>query len=464
MNNNIKRIPYGLTDFHRIQVENYYYVDKTKYIPALEQAGNFLFLIRPRRFGKSLFLAILDAYYDIAKKDEFDTYFANTAIALETTAEKNSYLVLNLNFSAVNPDISKVEESFEMHCKTQFDFFNRKYARFFDDSYFEEYKKRTCSYDRLEYIASHIKEKELKFYVIIDEYDNFANTILTTRDGEEKYKKLTHDDGFFRFFFNKLKAATSGNNAAISRLFITGVSPVTMNDVTSGFNIGLNITTNPVFGELLGFTEDEIQQMINYYKTNGKMQQDTELMPFFRKWYGGYHFTKQKGQKLFNTDCILYFINYLTTTGYELEDPIDPNLKTDYSKLQHLIIVDRKPNGNFSRLKEIVEKGSITSEIKTSFALHELVQTENFVTLLYYLGLITIKDSSRGEAVLNIPNETIKNFLSLYIRNSYNASNIFSIEIYHFSNLMRRMAYDGEWQNVFTFLSDEIKKQKGTLN
>ncbi len=266
--NTIKRIPYGLTDFNRIQNENYYYVDKTRYIPLLEETANYLFLIRPRRFGKSLLLSIIEDYYDIARKDIFKDLFANTYISTNATSEQGTYLVLNLNFSSVNPGIDKVEESFESHCEINFEAFNDKYSEYFDDAYQIGYNKKKNSYDRFEYIYIQAKKRKLKLYIIIDEYDNFANSILTTDKGESNYKKITHDEGFFRFFFNKLKAGTTGSDAAISKLFITGVSPITMDDVTSGFNIGLNISTNSVFNELLGFTEEEVKEMLQYYSTH----------------------------------------------------------------------------------------------------------------------------------------------------------------------------------------------------
>jgi hypothetical protein len=434
-------------------------VDKTRFIPLLEQSANYLFLIRPRRFGKSLLLSIIEDYYDIYRKDLFKDLFANTYISTNPTAEQGEYLVLSFNFSAVNPGIDKVEASFEWHCRNCFSLFNYKYKHLFDENYIVDFDKAQNSYDKLEYIYYQAKRHKLKLYVIIDEYDNFANTILTTENGENNYKKLTHDDGFFRFFFNKLKAGTTGSDAAISKLFITGVSPITMDDVTSGFNIGLNISTNPVFNEIVGFTEDEVLRMIEYYKSKGKIQQDVNLMPMLTQWYGGYRFSKKIGKMTYNSDCILFFIHHLLFTGEQLENPIDPNVTTDYSKLQHLIILDKKLNGNFSHLKSIIENSFIISNIQQSFSLHELIQPESFISLLYYFGLITISGTKAGRTILKIPNETIKSFFSLYIKNSYKATNTFNIEIYHYSNLIQAMAYEGEWQNVFTFLSEEVKKQ-----
>ncbi|HLP48673.1 MAG TPA: AAA family ATPase, partial [Candidatus Kapabacteria bacterium] len=269
----LKQIPYGVSDFNDFRVKNLYYVDKTRFIRDIEKKGSYLFLIRPRRFGKSLFLGILEAYYDIAYKDRFDSLFNDTDIHQNPTKEKNSYMVLKLNFSAVSPNISTVEESFIHYIKKSALRFLTKYGKLPDrdmERAREEFSSLKSASDAMITLLDYCKEKEQKLYVIIDEYDNFANTILSEL-GEQAFVDITHGSGFLRAFFNVVKAGTTDMDAPISRLFMTGVSPVTMDDVTSGFNIGTNITLDPDINEIMGFTKKEVETMIEYYRQTGKI-------------------------------------------------------------------------------------------------------------------------------------------------------------------------------------------------
>ena len=230
--NKIKKIPYGISDFERIQKENFYYVDKTQFIERIEQSPEYLFLIRPRRFGKSLFTSVIESYYDIAKSDIFEQVYGNTYIGKHPTGKQNSYLILRFNFSEVNPDIDKVEASFEEHCEACFYLFHQKYAKYFDDYYFDTLKQKTNSYSRLEHLTKASTLFKLNLYIIIDEYDNFANTILSKPStGTTDYQKLTKGDSAFRHFFNKLKGGTSGSGAPVSRLFF---EPTFMHIIADG--------------------------------------------------------------------------------------------------------------------------------------------------------------------------------------------------------------------------------------
>ena len=279
-----KRIPYGISDFRLIAEENYYYVDKTRFIEEVERSPRFLFLIRPRRFGKSLWLAVLELYYDIATKDDFDNLFGNFYIGQHPTSERNSYLILKFNFAAVNPEMDALNESFEEHAANCFDDFNIKYRDLLGEGYLEGYRQRPNAESRLEYIGNWCKRANLPIYLIIDEYDNFTNVVLS-RHGHERYRDLTHGAGFYRFFFNKIKSVATGVGAAVKRMFITGVSPVTLDDVTSGFNIASMVTTDAHFNEILGFTEGEVREMLEYYKTEGCWKGDTErVLGVMREW------------------------------------------------------------------------------------------------------------------------------------------------------------------------------------
>ena len=337
----MKKIPYGLTDLKLIIEEDYYYIDKTRFLPEIEATGRFLFLIRPRRFGKSLWLATLELYYDLYYKEDAEKLLKNTWIGQHPTKERSQYLVLKFNFSAVNPAESKLERSFEEHCDEVYSEFMKKYKDILPKYFVSKLEQKSSPSSKFEFIFTEVKALHHKLYVIIDEYDNFANTILSERDGKNRYLRLTRGEGFFRHFFNKLKTGTTGNNAPVTRSFITGVSPVTMDDVTSGYNIGKNITTDFSLNEIIGFTNDEVLKMLQYYGKYAHFDIE-QLMPVLSDWYNNYRFSKKARLELFNSDMILYFIDkYLSEN--ELPDSfIDDNAKTDYKKLQHMITLDRQ--------------------------------------------------------------------------------------------------------------------------
>lgn len=450
-----KKIPYGISSYKTIKQKNYYYVDKTRYLSQLEETGTFLFLIRPRRFGKSSLLTVLECYYDMARKEEFDFLFQGTHIADHPTPEKNSHLILKFNFSQVNPDPDKVEASFHAHARNCFFFFEKKYREFLEDDYFKMMKSHQETHEKLEFLLSYVGSRGLKVYVLIDEYDNFTNTILAT-SGQEKYHELTHGAGFLRFFFNVLKGAADQADAGISRMFITGVSPVTMDDVTSGFNIGRNISLHPAFNELLGFTEQNVIEILEYYRDTGMVVPDADgTLNLMRDWYDGYRFSPEAVMTLFNTDMVFYFVQNLLELKKYPKNLIDQNVKIDYGKLRHLVIINRRLNGNFSRLEEIMETGGVMSDIVESFPVEDLIKSENFISLLFYFGLLSYTKTGK----LHIPNRTVKKLMYGYLRGGYEDVDVFSVDLWRFANLIRSMAYRGEWEPVFRFLAKEVEKQ-----
>lgn len=457
--NKIKKIPYGITDFAAIRAENYYYVDKTRFIKDIENSSKYLFLIRPRRFGKSLWTVILDAYYSEYYKDSFNKWFGGLDIGKNPTESQGKYLILKFNFSAVNPDIDKVEQSFNAHCDMCYMFYHHCYKHYFDVEYFNEFKKLENTNQKLEYIYFHAKKRNLKLFIIIDEYDNFANTILSSY-GKVEYKKLTHGEGFFRHFFNKLKVGTTDMNAPIARLFITGVSPLTMDDVTSGFNIGENISTLSEYNQMVGFTESEVVEMIEYYKKEGKINIPTsELIKIMQPWYNNYHFAETDTKPMYNSNMVLFFIKHLISTGKIPTELIDMNVRIDYKKFHQLIVWDKQLNGNFSKLKEVTDKGEINAKLYSNFSVNELTNPDKFVSLLFYFGLLTICGQKEGKPLLKIPNETMKTLWSEYISKAYNESGVFKIDTYKYENLIGDMAYRADWKAVFSFLTDQINKQ-----
>jgi len=455
-----KKIPYGISDYAEIMKSNFYYVDKTRFIETVELSPRFLFLIRPRRFGKSLWLNTMMTYYDVLEADNFDANFSETYIGKHPTDEKNKYLILSFNFSGVNPDLNEVELSFEKHCSKSFDNFNASYSSLLGKDYIANYPKDDLAESKIEYISNSCQKKKLSIYLFIDEYDNFTNTILS-QHGNTKYSDITHGNGFLRLFFNKLKLATTAKNASLKKIFITGVSPVTLDDVTSGFNIADNVCKNPRFNAIIGFTEPEVITMLNYYKDAGLINEPIEnLLNVMREWYNNYCFAEERiNEKIYNSDMVLYFVKNYLESGVIPKDLVDNNIKIDYGKLRHLIILDKKVNGNFSTIKKIAEEGEIRASIATSFPAEKLIAKENFVSLLYYFGILTIHRIEDDEIVLCVPNLAIRTVLFSYLVEGFSEAEIFNLENMYLSEMAHKMAYSGDWRPFFSYFSEQIYKQ-----
>ena len=461
----IKRIPYGLANYERVVQNNCYYVDKTMYLKTVEESGDYLFFIRPRRFGKSLFLSVMQAYYDVHYKDRFEELFKGTWIYDHPTAERGTYLVLKFNFSVIDPKLEKFEESFLLYLKEQGNAFLSRYKTLLDVDYkpaLEEIRKMNSSSDILRRLINLCNMSSRQVYVIIDEYDNFANTILSTT-GPDDYEKLTHGTGSFRSFFNVLKGGTTDTGAPITRSFVTGVSPVTMDDVTSGYNIGKNVSLEPDLNRMLGFTEDDVVEMVEYYRSKGLVNHSTDyLLGIMTEWYGNYLFSEYDDVRLFNSDMILYFFdNYLTRKKLP-DDLIDRNVRMDYGKLRHLITVDKGgkkvSNGNFERLREIIKEGKTLSGLVKGFPLEKLTNRENFISLLFYFGLLTVKGTEAAALALEIPNETIRRLYYDYIKEAYEETDIFALDLYTYNRLMRGMAMEGEWKPLLDYITGRMRE------
>lgn len=420
-----KGIPYGVTDFRMIREENYYYVDKTRYISLLEDVARFFFLIRPRRFGKSLFVNMLTWYYDINRKELFNDLFGDLYIGQHPTDEQGKYLILSFNFSAVNPDPDKLMESFEWHCHLRFMEFANAYVSYFEPGFVKSVENAPSAAAKFSYIISKAGERDVPIYLVIDEYDNFSNAVLANA-GNTHYKALTHGAGFFRFFFNLIKEGATGNGP-IKRMFITGVSPVTMDDVTSGFNIGTNMSCDARFNNIIGFSEQELRGMLSYYKEVGDISDSIDdLIGMMKPWYDNYCFSSDSlNEPMYNSDMVLYFLNNYLPHKKAPSNMIDNNIRTDYNKLRHLIRLDKTFGLNASIIQEIITNGSIVTEIKTAFPAEDLAKPDNFKSLLYYYGLLSIQGIKRGDTVLGIPNLTVREQLYGYLIEAYREADLF---------------------------------------
>ena len=448
------RIPYGISNYGKVVEEGFYYVDKTPFIPLLEKAGDYLFLLRPRRFGKSLWMSTLEFYYDLNRRERFQELFGKTAIGRGPTAEQGRYCVLGLDFSAVSPDPSEVKRSFNQHVWLRAYNFLKRYQDVLGDagrSALDEIRENRDADFVTGVVTEATGRAGLKIYLFIDEYDNFANTILASR-GPDAYEGLTHGPGFYRAFFNVLKSWTRAGDSPLARLLVTGVSPLAMDDVTSGFNIGENLSLDVAFNDLFGFTRGEVLRLFRYYgKTESLSFAPEDFASRIRDWCDHYRFAPQAPpdeERLFNPDMVLYLLKEALKNGRLPEEMIDHNVKTDYGKLRHLVMTSRsggpEPNGNFDQLRKISEEGFVHARIVPSFPAEEVAYPENFVSLLFYLGLLTIGDRAEGASRLVVPNETVRRLHYEYLQRGYREAGMVSVSVFNLLAGLRRMAWRGE--------------------
>ena len=448
-------ILYGVADYAQIRRKNAWFVDRTAKIRDLESIAYAVFL-RPRRFGKSLFTSILEAYYDVRYADRFDEFFSGTDIGANPTGERGKYLVLRFDFSTVSKDAVQVQESFNKYAADCCDAFVAGYADVLPADLVKAVREEPKAGDKLNKIALRLKNTGLKLYVIIDEYDNFTNTILA-ESGLNAYNELCHGDGFFKDFFAKLKAATTGTEAPVARLFITGVSPVTMDDVTSGFNIGTNISLDPQFADLTGLRHEEIRAMADYYAPRCGFDAD-KAYAAARTWYDNYRFGSADAPAVANTTSVLYFFNSLWQTKGFPRDMVDANLRTDYAKIRHLVTMDRRLNGNFHVLENLIAGGALTERLARSFQARELSQKENFTSLLYWLGITTITGDKFGKTVFGVPNETLKELSAKMIPAAYADVHKIDERVYDINNGLCDFAESGEWKGFADILAQIVKE------
>lgn len=454
----IKKIPYGMTNFESIICDNYYYIDKTQYITKVENTNNFFFFVRPRRFGKSLFLNMLGHYYDINEKDKFEEIFGELYIGKYPTPDRNKYLVLTLNFSSVAANMDRLEETFNTYCKIVMDGFAERNVHLLGKEAVEKLHELKTGDALLGSLCQSAQNKGQKIYLILDEYDNFANNILVDY-GNKRYSNITHDSGFFRSF---LKVVKDYSSSVIERIFLTGVSPVTMDDLTSGFNIADNYSSNSAFNNMIGFNEYEVRSLIDYYKSCIELPHSTdELIDIMKPWYDNYCFSidSQNEPSIYNSNMVLYFMNHYMLNEDIPDNMLDANIRTDYNKLRHLIHVDKTFGENASVVQEIVEKGATTGIIANSFPAEDIIKPENFKSLLYYYGMLTISGMEMGEPVLSVPNWAVREQLYGYMADIYKDSAGLYLETDKLVDRMKRMAYKGEWENCFTYIADRLNAQ-----
>ena len=463
-----KRIPYGMMNFIDVREDDCYYVDKTHYIPLIENANKYFFYIRPRRFGKSLTISMLHHYYNILEADKFEKWYGDLYIGKHPTPERNSYLIIYLNFAVVNAELNSYRQSLDAHCNTEFNFFCDVYAQYLPEGIKEEMNKKKGAIEQLDYLYKECIKTNQQIYLFIDEYDHFTNKILSEPSCLEDYKSETYGTSYLRSFFDTVKA---GTDSTIKRCFVTGVSPVTMDDLTSGFNIGTNYSLSPEFNEMTGFNEEEVRAMLDYYATTCQFHHSTdELIEAMKPWYDNYCFAEQSygGTTMYNSNMVLYFVdNYIRNRGYMPRNMVEENIRVDYNKLRMLIRKDKEFAHDASTIQTLVQQGYVTGELKTGFPAETVAEPDNFISLLFYFGMLTISGTLEGETKLTIPNQVVREQLYSYLLDTYNEADL-RFDNWEKGKLASAMAYRGDWKAYFDYIaeclhrySSQRDKQKG---
>ena len=447
----IKSMPYGMSNFADVMRQNCYYVDKTMYLSMLEDQPHYLIFIRPRRFGKSLFLDMLRSYYDLSQKDDFQKLFGDLWIGKHPTPLQGKYQMLYLDFSKIGGGVDELSRNFDAYSAVQLNSFLDRYQAYYSDEFIVGFRSAGKALDKLHMLDAEARRLGYPLYLIIDEYDNFTNVVLNEQ-GNEIYHAITHASGFYRDAFKNYKGM-------FDRIFMTGVSPVTLDDLTSGFNIGWNISTSPFFNGMLGFSEEDVRAMLRYYQEKGKLQGDVEeMIQEMKPWYDNYCFAEEsldREPKMFNCDMVLYYLRNRIQLGKSPKQMIDPNTKTDYSKMKKLIQLDRLDGNRKGVLRKITEEGKILTNLFPSFSADELTKPEIFPSLLFYYGMLTIIGIRGNLIVLGIPNNNVRKQYYEYLLEDYQKHehiNLVDVEI-----LFNDMAFDGDWRPALDFIARAYK-------
>lgn len=453
MEQQVKLVPYGVADFATVIEQNLYYVDKTMFIPELEKQPRNLFFIRPRRFGKSIFLSMLYSYYDCTQSHKFQSLFGNLWIGQHPTPLQGKYQVLFLDFSQITGNIDKLEMKFNSYLSINLDAFVRQYSEYYQAE-MEEILAQEDFEEKMELIFKAAKAHQYHLYLIIDEYDNFTNVILNER-GENVYHAITHADGFYRDVFKKFK----GN---FERIFMMGVSPVTLDDVTSGFNIGWNISIKPEFDEMLGFSTTDVMEMFTYYKEHGSIPVDSDIDAIvndMKPWYDNYCFAEEalkKKTRMFNCDMVLYYLRNYMDNGCSPRQMIDPNTRTDYGKMKKLLQFDKLDGERKGIIRKIAEEEQIVTQLYESFSAYQIPKAEIFPSLLFYYGMLTIKGTRGSKLILGIPNNNVRKQYYGYLEEEYQAKAY--VDVNQLTDYYYDMAYDGKWEEGLRFMADAYAK------
>lgn len=448
------KLPYGISDFKSLREQGYLYVDKTAYIEQLEALNSkYLFFIRPRRFGKSLFLSTLAHYYDLAAERYFDTLYGDLYVGRNRTPLVHRYLVLRLNFSGLDTSgRESLARSFRNAVVDDIQSFAQKYQRTLGDvaALQRRLEQSPSAGDALRALIAALRNTEHKVYLIVDEYDHFANDILAMGDGAF-YKELVRASGLVRDFYEAVKI---GTESAIDRLFITGVSPIMLDDLTSGFNISRNLTMEPAIHGMLGFTEDELRAILQTFTRDlpAGAVPPNDLLDELRKNYNGYLFHPDETARLYNPDMVLHFLDHWQMRGRYPGEIMDDNVKTDYGRLQRLVTSER----NREQINAIIRDERVSANIVSRFSFDRMYDEAYFVSLLFYMGLLTIGGTRYGLTELVIPNYAVKTMYWTYFEDWLRRAGGVEVKSEALAHAVWTMATEGRLQPFVDFIREQV--------
>ncbi|GAP72122.1 hypothetical protein SAMD00024442_25_7 [Candidatus Symbiothrix dinenymphae] len=447
----VKRLPYGNSNFESIMTENYAYVDKTRFVEQLEnEANKYQFFIRPRKFGKSLFFSLLEHYYDLNRIANFEKLFGGLYIGKHPTPKKNAYAVLKFDFSGLDTsNEERFRTSFSGNIQDAVCYFLDAYRNLFPDvdSLIQQINEEKSGISSIRKIINKAGTKGVKIFVIIDEYDHFANDLIAmgTQLGTDVYHNMVHANGLVRDFYEALK---TGTKTAIDRIFITGISPVMLDDLTSGFNIAVNLTLKPKYNEMMGFTQQEVDALMDETGVDPNL-----INVDMETYYDGYLFHPDGKNRVYNPSMILYFFYQILDEGRPPENIIDDNLKTDYNRLRRMV----QNEENRNKLMEIVQNNGIVSDVISKFSIDRLEDTKYFISLLFYMGLLTVDKYQDDTLILKIPNYSIRTVYWEYLEQltlDWNEDVV--IDVRAQSAAVRELAHHGNLHPYIEYVSRNI--------
>lgn len=444
------KIPYGESNFKKVIEEGFVYIDKTGYIPKLEVAGSHIFLLRPRRFGKSLFLSMLEYYYDVARKDEFDSLFGKLYIGQHPTHLHNTYPVLFMDFSGIDTDggheviFQRINEKVDTYLRG----FLRRYA--YPEAIQQEIKAKTSPAAKIEHFFDLLEGQKILF--LIDEYDHFANSILA--DDLKLFQKIMGKGGFVRSFYEVLKTATQ--RGVLDRLFVTGVTPLMLDSMTSGFNIGQNLSLHEDFNEAIGFTESEVSTLLEPLADYCPVVLET-LLEDTRRWYNGYRFNLKADTSVYNANMLLYFVKNFDRNRCEYPDPmLDENIASDYGKIMKMFSIGNRDT-NFAVLELLINTGEVQAAQRRKFEFDKGFEADDFISLLAYMGFITLARKTLSGEVFVIPNYAIREFYFHYFKVELERRNQFSIPNHTLRLAVEQLAVNADFQPLITELERALQ-------
>lgn len=403
------RLPYGISNFQTLVREGYHFVDRTPFIAQLEGLNErYLFFLRPRRFGKSLFVSMLQCYYGVEYAKDFEEFFGKFAIGKTPTPMANGYRVLKFDFSRLNTQTTESTAfSFMQNARQGVGNFLSFYSDCFeedDQTYILAAQEPNTLLIRLferVYNKQHSGAMAEKLYILIDEYDHFANELIAFR--LEDFKETVSRTGYVRKFYESIKTATG--DGIVDRLFVTGVAPLTLDSMTSGFNIGSDISLDRLFHKMMGFEEADVREILVGIGID--QSQLPHTLDEVRQWYNGYLFNRNATARLYNPDMVLYFASQYARSNQYPEKLLDSNVASDYSKIRKLLRLDQPEIQNFAVLDELLAEGEIAAQLTRQFSFERVFTRDDLVSLLFYMGIITIKEGQLTRLIFEIPNFVI---------------------------------------------------------